>query len=1337
MTEKQQSTEQTTQTRKPKKKLYGRILWGVAVLVIIPVLTLVLTLSTQSGQQGLIRLADKFSEALSIEQVSGNLGRGLQLHNLRFQSPGIDVLVENTRLQLDFSCLWRARLCIGDFSLNQPVISIDTTQIPPSDEAETQDSGPLRRISLPIAVGLDNLAVENLHLDIDNNQIALAQFKTALTLDNQKGLTLLPTTIDKLHFVRRETDEELMLEQSDAAGKNQMSAAQIEAKARQIKQEIEQLSSDSEKEAVTHNKEAESLPVQEQAAAPIDWDLLERNLTKPFLTQERELILPLDIHIRDLQAKDWLYENIVNEKTVQKIHLNKLKIQADAADNQVRLNELSLNSSAGDISAVGNWRLDSESPLAFRLDADIRELKYADELLLPATRLELDLAGQLRRQTELKLHITGALQAQLNAQVKLAEEKMPLKLELRVERASYPFDSVDPLKINDLKLDIEGDLIDYRLALQGKAQGMGISPSQLDLTATGKLYRAELEKLRLNALKGSIDLKGEVQWREGVGWQAQADLNKLNLSAYVKDFPALLSGRIISSGMQANNRWQADFPLIDIQGSVSGKPLNLKGALSSGSETLLNVPEFVLNYGNNKLSAGGVLGRASAFNLNVDAPNLQGLLPTLNASLYGKASLNGELSAPDLAVDLKGTNIRFQDLRLNAFTAKGNISSAGQIQGNLDIALEALNYGENIRLNSAKLSAKGNEGQHELHLRSEGEPVAARLDLNGSFDRASQRWKGKLSQTEIFSPAGSFKNNEVSINYDHKAINAEVSAHCWTNPDVEFCFPQSFNAGLEGSVPFEIKKADLALVNKLIEQETLKGRLQSKGKVQWFSDKPLRFDMQVQGSNLGFAQKVDYRTFRFEVAELNLNTQLADNNLGVKSDIRIRNNGNISADLKLQDLAGGRKLGGTFKIERLNLSLLNQLLRSGESVSGEIRSALTLGGDLNKPLLKGSVDIASLGASIQSMPFELKNSSLTLQFQGNSSSLRGELRNDDSRLELSGEANWKDVENWNTRVHARADQFRLDIPSIGKLKISPNVEMKASPKLLELSGLAEIPWARLEIDNLPESAVSVSSDEVILEANRGRSAVPQKLPQSSGMAIKSDLKIHIGNDVTLNAYGLNTHLQGLLSVRQDNGDLGLFGQIDLKNGRYASFGQDLIIRKGQISFSGLPSQPMLNIEAIRNPEAMEDTSVVAGVKVIGVAEAPEVTVFSEPGMPQDQALSYILTGRSLENSGEAGSGGSIGAALLGMGLAKSGKAVGGIGQAFGIQDLNLGTAGVGDSSKVVVSGNITPRLQVKYGVGLFDGLAEFTVRYKLFPQLYLQSVTGVNQAVDLLYQFEF
>ena len=49
------------------------------------------------------------------------------------------------------------------------------------------------------------------------------------------------------------------------------------------------------------------------------------------------------------------------------------------------------------------------------------------------------------------------------------------------------------------------------------------------------------------------------------------------------------------------------------------------------------------------------------------------------------------------------------------------------------------------------------------------------------------------------------------------------------------------------------------------------------------------------------------------------------------------------------------------------------------------------------------------------------------------------------------------------KVRAQADNFKVDIPSMAKLKVSPNVIVKASPKLLDLSGNVDIPWARIAI----------------------------------------------------------------------------------------------------------------------------------------------------------------------------------------------------------------------------------------------------------------------------------
>ncbi len=148
--------------------------------------------------------------------------------------------------------------------------------------------------------------------------------------------------------------------------------------------------------------------------------------------------------------------------------------------------------------------------------------------------------------------------------------------------------------------------------------------------------------------------------------------------------------------------------------------------------------------------------------------------------------------------------------------------------------------------------------------------------------------------------------------------------------------------------------------------------------------------------------------------------------------------------------------------------------------------------------------------------------------------------------------------------------------------------------------------------------------------------------------------------------------------------------------------------------------------------------MIAGIRVSGPADEPTVEIFSDPAMPQQNALSYLLRGKNLDTeSSGGGSGDAMTTALISMGLAKSGQLVGNVGEAFGVQDLALDTTGSGDDSQVTISGYIAPGLQVKYGVGIFNSIPEFTVRYRLITDLYVEAVSGLDSAVDLLYQFEF
>ncbi|HSH56676.1 MAG TPA: translocation/assembly module TamB domain-containing protein, partial [Halomonas sp.] len=149
------------------------------------------------------------------------------------------------------------------------------------------------------------------------------------------------------------------------------------------------------------------------------------------------------------------------------------------------------------------------------------------------------------------------------------------------------------------------------------------------------------------------------------------------------------------------------------------------------------------------------------------------------------------------------------------------------------------------------------------------------------------------------------------------------------------------------------------------------------------------------------------------------------------------------------------------------------------------------------------------------------------------------------------------------------------------------------------------------------------------------------------------------------------------------------------------------------------------------PEATRD-DVIAGLRVTGSAASPQLAVFSEPAMDEASALSYLLRGRAPNDSDTDGA---LTSALVGLAVGQAGGAVGGIGQAFGVSDLTLDTAGSGEDSQVTLSGQLTDDLEVRYGVGVFSPIAELTLRYNIWRSLYLEAVSGASQAVDLVYSF--
>ncbi|MDO4430991.1 MAG: translocation/assembly module TamB domain-containing protein [Lonepinella koalarum] len=1285
---------------------------AVFFLFVLSIGGLIGVLRSDSATATLLHFVDKNIQGLDIANVSGNFQDGVTLKNIQFHDHGVNTLVEFVHIKLDFACLWQAEICLDDLTVKNPQVKIDTSLLTPT-EGSSSESGKLQRIFLPISINVKNVLLENVAIDVDHHAIRLSHFHTAISLNNKQGFTLSPTQITDFSVVSTLTEERI---------KEQSHKAQV----------------------LAENKPSH----------PMNWAEIEARLQGPLWRSMQEVVLPFDFHIQDLQGKNWQYQQFLVSKQkqtksevknqVRHIVVSNVQLKAYSTDVGVALEQLEVQSNLGDLKGRGRLNLAGDFPLDLTLQANLNEIKQNQKNILDKTTATLTLNGKLKKQTALLLQSQGGVDARLSVVAELNADKTPFTLSLQSPQFAYTFVENNPLKTKDIVLNAKGNLLDYQLDFTGSVSGMDIPHSQVQLAGRGGINQAEIEKLQLNTLQGQADFAGRIAWKHGIEWQSAVNLADVNVGSYLKSWPAVLSGHLQTQGKMNDDEWDIRVPEADIWGKLSQKNLRLKGNLWADNVDLINT-DIEFTYGENKLIAKGVLSEKSNFRFEANAPDLAGLLPHFSGAVIGYAQLTGRIDKPAIETAFTTQNLVYQDFQLGKAKINSNINSADIMSGNIAIDLGGLKYGD-ITLNNLFLEAQGDEKEHHLNLRSQGSPVSVDLNIAGHFEANNKQWKGELSDVLIKSSEGNISTDKsLQVIYNHSGLQTEIATHCWKHQFAELCFTEPMSLGKSGNIVFQMKRLDLSLINQLTEKDNfLKGTLSGQGKAIWEENTPLQVNTEIEGKNLTLSQKIDYRQFQLDFSKFNVRAFLAENNLTSSAQIQLAPQGSMNVELNIQDISQSRKLSGGLGIQKVSLDLLNQLLNRNESVSGEVYSNLNFSGDLSKPLLNGNLHIRRIGTQIKSLPFNIEQGEVTWQFHGDHSTLNGHLPSQAGKLNLHGEANWQNTAQWQAALNLESQAFLLELPSLGKVKISPNVTAKATPTLLDLRGEVNIPWARLEIEEFPESAVAVSDDEVILNARTTKkmaalSPIPQKVAAKtqSGMLIQSDIKIGIGDDVNVSAYGLKSDLQGLLSLRQAKGNLGLFGQIYLKNGRYHAYGQDLLIRKGEISFSGLSTQPTLNIEAIRNPDAMENNSITAGVKVTGIATKPEVNVFSNPALPQDQALSYLLTGRSLESSGEMGSNGSLGAAVLGLGLAKSGKVVGKIGETFGIQDLNLGTAGVGESSKVEVSGSITPRLKIKYGVGLFDGLAEVTVRYRLLPQLYLQSVSGVNQAFDLLYQFEF
>jgi len=344
-------------------------------------------------------------------------------------------------------------------------------------------------------------------------------------------------------------------------------------------------------------------------------------------------------------------------------------------------------------------------------------------------------------------------------------------------------------------------------------------------------------------------------------------------------------------------------------------------------------------------------------------------------------------------------------------------------------------------------------------------------------------------------------------------------------------------------------------------------------------------------------------------------------------------------------------------------------------------------------------------------------------------------------LRASGEAGWIDGRP-QARLSATLEQLRASIGAGRQLTVSGSAQAALDGTQIQADGRLRVDRARIVLPD--ESAPSLGDDVTVRgaggavvngpPASGGAAAQADGAQSGSPLTVAADVQIDLGEDFRLQGMGIDTRLAGTLTLAAHGPVTAmprLTGTVRTVDGSVRAYSQQLDISRGNIVFSGDASNPALDIIALR-PNYTSEQRV--GAQVMGTALLPRVRLYSQPPLPDNEALAWLLLGRAAPSSGaEAAMLQTAALALLG------GREGRGLASHFGLDELSL--SGVGDGSvagaSVTMGKRLSKRLYAAYEYGLSSASGTLLIFYELSRRWTLRSQTNENAAVDLIYRLTF
>ena len=308
-----------------------------------------------------------------------------------------------------------------------------------------------------------------------------------------------------------------------------------------------------------------------------------------------------------------------------------------------------------------------------------------------------------------------------------------------------------------------------------------------------------------------------------------------------------------------------------------------------------------------------------------------------------------------------------------------------------------------------------------------------------------------------------------------------------------------------------------------------------------------------------------------------------------------------------------------FDLAAFNDFLDPALLRN---LQGKLNADIVLRGSMRDPEVDGSLALSGGQVRLVENQVTLRNIRMNMEMEPGRMVLQELSVQSVGSFSGSGEITLDGLMPDQMDLNLRATNFRVFNTSDMEIYAGMNIDMTGTLEEPFLSGTVRWERGTLYLDDFGEREV----EEVVLDEEAAE--------EPEGPEFFERLAMEVIFIVDRNAFVQNRRdpeiylaLRGEIDiVKEAFGDLQLFGDMGVTSGHVTTFNKRFQLERGDVTFSGDPMEPELNIRTLYRPrQQYEDISIY--YIITGTLSDPEFEYESEPEMELQDIISYTLFGR--------------------------------------------------------------------------------------------------------------